>query len=282
MHISKHLMNHEEREITEERRRIARDLHDGVIQQFAHVLHKLEFIEHLLEAQKRQLPSTPQMQVMLDEIGLAYGQQKAALDELRKYMMVLLSTPNPLANPTLSSLAATSIINMYMGSRESGAFPKQGNENRYNAWEPMKASDLYKATVIGWSSGLSLTPLSVFVEEFRQQNPQIELSYIDEKTYDMTTALLVPVFRVVQEALNNVQKHAQAKHVMVRICMLSHSCLVEIGDDGVGFQVNTSDASSNNGMGLRIMRERTQEAGGEWTVYSAPEKGTMIRALFPL
>ncbi len=281
MHISEHLINYDETNTAGERRRIARDLHDGVIQQFAHVLHKLEFIEHLLEAQKRQLPSSPQMQVMLDEIGLAYGQQKAALDELRKYMLVLLSTastPATSATPAPSSLAGLS-TDIHTAS---GSFPLQGVVNRYNAWEPMKASDLYKATVIGWSSGLSLTPLSVFVEEFRQQNPQLELSYVDEKTHDMTTALLVPVFRVVQEALNNVQKHAQAKHVMVRICMLSHSCLVEISDDGIGFQVNANDASGNNCLGLCIMRERTQEAGGEWTVYSAPGKGTMIRALFPL
>ena len=243
MYIAEQRTEHYETDIVAERRQIARDLHDGVAQQFAHVLHKLAFIERLLEMQEDQLPSSPQLRVIHDEIQLAYELQKATLNELRNYMMALLpATPVP----TIPS-APVGTTTFMTPNHEPHA-----------------------------------TPLSLFIEQFRQQNSHIELTYVDEYTHDMTTALLVPVFRVVQEALHNVRKHAQASHVTVRVCLLSHNCIVEVIDDGVGFQTDANNAASSNGLGLHIMRDRTQEAGGEWAVYSAPGKGTTIRARFPL
>lgn len=81
----------------------------------------------------------------------------------------------------------------------------------------------------------------------------------------------VVLLRVVQEALNNVRRHADAKHLSVRLSYLDDGVHVEVDDDGRGFEPAGAD-----GFGLRGMRERVSQAGGEVSVRSAPGNGTSV------
>ncbi|MGH8171672.1 MAG: sensor histidine kinase [Rhodanobacteraceae bacterium] len=93
------------------------------------------------------------------------------------------------------------------------------------------------------------------------------------------------VFRVAQEAFTNILKHAQAKHVLLRLALRQHAGLqLLIVDDGRGFDVEAAfeRASGGHSTGLASMRERVRLFGGRLTIISQPGEGMQLRALIPL
>ena len=87
------------------------------------------------------------------------------------------------------------------------------------------------------------------------------------------------MFRVVQESLHNIVKHAHASTVGVKLDWNEVEITLEVSDDGVGFDTNGSFPGH---MGLKSMRERTVKFGGLTTIESAPGEGTRIRVRIPL
>ena len=96
---------------------------------------------------------------------------------------------------------------------------------------------------------------------------------------DVGEALQLTAYRLVQEALTNIGKHAQARHVAVRLAAQPHHLEVEIRDDGRGFD---PDAVGPGSHGLAGMRHRVEALGGRLGVQSAPGAGTTLRAVLPL
>ena len=84
-------------------------------------------------------------------------------------------------------------------------------------------------------------------------------------------------FRIVQEALSNVARHARARHVEVTLTAQDAALEVTVRDDGVGFNVERL----RTGLGLVGMGERAELAGGRLDIESAPGAGTTLRARFP-
>ena len=84
------------------------------------------------------------------------------------------------------------------------------------------------------------------------------------------------VYRVAQEALTNVTKHAAAERVAVRVREQDDGVLIEVSDDGRGFD----PGATHEGFGLRGMRERLEAAGGRLEVEAGAD-GTRVRALLP-
>ncbi|NQT25851.1 PAS domain S-box protein [candidate division KSB1 bacterium] len=93
------------------------------------------------------------------------------------------------------------------------------------------------------------------------------------------------IYRIVQESLNNIVKHARAKEVILHIRMFKSGKLrLTISDDGRGFdmkKVHQRDPSSR-GIGILGMQERTSNLGGTITIQSEPKKGTSIQVELPL
>jgi PAS domain S-box-containing protein len=92
------------------------------------------------------------------------------------------------------------------------------------------------------------------------------------------------LFRIVQEAVNNVEKHAHAKTVRVRISQKGDSMMLQIRDDGRGFGAKTPKAEKGKwrGNGLHNMQQRAMSVGGACEVKSVPGKGTVITVRVPL
>jgi PAS domain S-box-containing protein len=88
------------------------------------------------------------------------------------------------------------------------------------------------------------------------------------------------LFRVMQEALNNVAKHSQARKIDIKVRGTLHSLHLSISDDGVGFAPN--NAIARPGLGLTSMRERLHLIGGKFTITSKPGVGTRIEAVVPI
>jgi signal transduction histidine kinase len=91
------------------------------------------------------------------------------------------------------------------------------------------------------------------------------------------------VYRIAQESLTNVAKHARAKRVEVTVRKLRNGIRMEIKDDGDGFQVHQQiPANGEKRLGLLGMQERVRLVNGDFTVVSKPGKGTTIRVGIPL
>jgi signal transduction histidine kinase len=87
------------------------------------------------------------------------------------------------------------------------------------------------------------------------------------------------VYRIVQESLNNVAKHARAEGVEVEVRYEDNEIRIAVADDGIGID---ADAKTNGGFGLTGMRERVELAGGELKVGPRAAGGTLVRARLPL
>ncbi len=94
----------------------------------------------------------------------------------------------------------------------------------------------------------------------------------------------VTLFRIAQGAVGNILEHAEAKSVSIKLRCDARECVLEIKDDGKGFDVSklTRVEPSGRGAGLFIMRERTSMLGGAGFVESAPGQGTKVIAKVPI
>jgi two-component system NarL family sensor kinase len=91
----------------------------------------------------------------------------------------------------------------------------------------------------------------------------------------------VSLFRVAQEALRNVERHANASRVDIRIDDAGDRLALRITDDGIGFDVKRVELSTDRGIGLSNMRERVERNGGSFALVSHPGHTALV-ASFPL
>ena len=88
----------------------------------------------------------------------------------------------------------------------------------------------------------------------------------------------IHVYRIVQESLNNVARHAGAAAVRVRVVQDGRGVSIEVADDGAGFDPARAPATR---LGLLGMRERVELLGGRFAIESGPGRGTTVRAWIP-
>jgi signal transduction histidine kinase len=91
----------------------------------------------------------------------------------------------------------------------------------------------------------------------------------------------VVLFRIGQEALNNVRKHARARSVSVSLEEVGGGILLRVADDGVGFASGPPAANGALHFGVANMRERAEQAGG-WLRIDHPPSGTVVEAWIPI
>lgn len=142
------------------------------------------------------------------------------------------------------------------------------------ALRPSILDDLGLLATVGW-----------FCREFRQTYPGFALeTHLSLREEDVPEPLKIVVFRVLQEALNNVAKHSHAVRVRVSLAREGDALVLEVADDGVGFDVEQALAlrSTRRSLGLDSMRERTQLSGGSFWIDSEAGRGTCVTASWPV
>ncbi|MDV6375418.1 sensor histidine kinase [Deinococcus arenicola] len=207
----------EELAISDERARIAREIHDGVAQSLAFAALKLDVVA-------RQMHSDP---------AQAEADVRAATALLREQI-----------REVRRSIFALRPIDL----------------ERYGLLETVRRYVLDFGEQNNMRSSFDITG-------------EIHLSPGDEAV----------VFRILQESLNNIAKHARAGEVRVTLDGGPRQVLLRVRDDGAGFdlQAVTGRVSSAGGLGLTQMRERLQARGGQYRITSAPGQGTTIEAQMP-
>ena len=118
--------------------------------------------------------------------------------------------------------------------------------------------------------------LEILAREFGQGSGLAIATELE--SVDLVGAEQLTVYRLVQESLNNIAKYAQARQVAIRLQDTASHVVVEVRDDGKGFDPARTRPSSH---GLAGMRHRVQAAGGQLTVESAEGRGTRICARLP-
>jgi two-component system sensor histidine kinase DegS len=126
--------------------------------------------------------------------------------------------------------------------------------------------------------------LRQLVADFEDQYQAYVELHISGPEERLPLRLELPLFRVVQEALHNVGKHAQASLVWLALDLTQDEAIgLTIRDNGLGFDPASLEGAVRSGhLGLKQMRERVEEAGGKLEVVSQSGQGTEVRVVLPL
>jgi len=131
--------------------------------------------------------------------------------------------------------------------------------------------------------GLKAT-ISWLSREFRAIYPDIELeTSIEIEENDLSDSLKTVLYRVIQESLNNITKHAKATHVLIRLGKEQQRLELSIVDNGIGLSsIDSSQGASDNiGLGLSSMKERVEISSGIFSINSVSGEGAEILAYWP-
>jgi PAS domain S-box-containing protein len=121
-------------------------------------------------------------------------------------------------------------------------------------------------------------------EEFRQEHPELDIQLdLTSDNQTLPEQMRLALFRIYQQALQNVVRHARAGRVQIRFELNMGLVILEIQDDGRGFIVpgRWIELARQGHLGLVGMSERAEAIGGRLELRSAPGEGTLIRVVAP-
>jgi signal transduction histidine kinase len=118
----------------------------------------------------------------------------------------------------------------------------------------------------------------MYLEQTRQESG-LEVALESHLLTDPDQSTGLALYRIVQEAVTNIRKHARAKAASVTIGEQEGGTFICVADDGVGF--DTSNGSPPGHLGLSAMQEHAEIAGGRLTIVSRPEAGTSVEVWVP-
>lgn len=125
-----------------------------------------------------------------------------------------------------------------------------------------------------------VTTIRRYAEQLDASNETLDVDVSmenEERTIDSITSFTV--FRVLQEACNNIIKHANATMILISLKFSEKKITLTVEDDGIGFELKERE---NEGFGLTIMKERASSLGGTFTIQTEKGKGTKVELIIPL
>ncbi len=144
----------------------------------------------------------------------------------------------------------------------------------YMGLRPSVLDDFGIIATIGWCC-----------REFQETYPETAIeTRIGIREDEVSEPLKIVIFRIIQEALNNISKHSNAKQATLSLMRSPTALELSISDDGVGFdtQFPADGKVHSRGLGINGMRERAELSGGIFTITSIIGKRTAVRAAWPL
>ena len=201
----------------QERRRIARDLHDGLGQELIGAKMMVDCIKMQNQSMEWKERAATEASALIDQ----------AIQQVR-------SMSHLLHPPMLDEIGLQSSLRWYL----DGLTKRSGLE----------------------------TSLDVQPEDFPRFGPELETT----------------IFRVVQEALTNVFRHAEARKACLTLTMKDKQIVIKVGDDGKGIPDSVADFEADKiGIGIAGMRQRVKELGGELYLRNG-NPGTLLEAVIPI
>jgi signal transduction histidine kinase len=123
-----------------------------------------------------------------------------------------------------------------------------------------------------------------YIENYSHQyNIQADIDFSNLSRERFLPEVEITLYRILQEALTNIAKHAQASHVQVALCKQRAKLILSVSDDGVGFNTDIFKTGyRDTGLGIYGMKERIALLNGLFEVQSQIDQGTTIRVELPL
>ncbi len=122
--------------------------------------------------------------------------------------------------------------------------------------------------------------MDAYIKDFQVKNGIMTEFVVNLNEVALPENINLTLYRVLQESLNNILKHANAKSVLVSIKLLNNNVVLTIIDDGVGF--DTNKIKSKSSFGLMGMEERINIISGEFEINSVMEEGTTLKVSIPI
>jgi signal transduction histidine kinase len=129
-----------------------------------------------------------------------------------------------------------------------------------------------------------LKALEIYCEEFSSQlGREVDFQSAGLNLFKLDSNTEIHLYRLVQEGLNNIRKHADSDRAIVRLVGVFPNIILRIEDSGKGFDVKARELAlgDEKRMGLRSMKERVNLLGGQMTIQSRPMQGTKIYIKIP-
>jgi two-component system NarL family sensor kinase len=129
-----------------------------------------------------------------------------------------------------------------------------------------------------------LKALEIYCEEFSSQfGKNVDFQSAGLNLFNLNSDTEIHLYRLIQEGLNNIRKHADSDKAIVRLLGVFPNIILRIEDTGKGFDVKARELASGDEkrMGLRSMKERVNLLGGQMTIQSNPMQGTKIYIKIP-
>jgi signal transduction histidine kinase len=107
---------------------------------------------------------------------------------------------------------------------------------------------------------------------------------VSRRERNLPPELRIALFRVIQESINNILKHANARNVTISLFFNSNTIKITVKDDGIGFDVEKASYTKDKprGLGIMGMKERVELFGGTFKINSRPGEGTDVNIEVPL
>lgn len=120
-----------------------------------------------------------------------------------------------------------------------------------------------------------------------RRNDNLDVVFkVEGEDKGLTSIVSVTLYRIIQEACNNVIRHANAKRVFIRISFLEHNIELDVEDNGIGFDIRKVETQDKedflHGFGLSTMRERARLLSGSFSIDTKPGAGTKIHVCVPV
>jgi len=144
------------------------------------------------------------------------------------------------------------------------------------------SSNLRPTVLDDFGLTIALSLLGREFEKAHKINSRVELG--DPTPKHLDPQIEIALYRIAQESLTNIAKHANASHVTLRLGLIGSSVVLTVQDDGKGIDPKELPHSKKpgHGLGLISMRERAELLGGTWEIHSAPNEGTTIQVTIPV
>jgi two-component system NarL family sensor kinase len=119
--------------------------------------------------------------------------------------------------------------------------------------------------------------------EQMNDHPNTDITYKPSETSErLHPDIEIVLYRIIQSALININEHSEANKVVIHLAIHKRKVLLSIQDNGVGFDVKRATRKSSNvGIGLMDMRIRSESLGGNFSIFSTPSIGTLIKVEIP-
>ncbi|MBN1314464.1 MAG: GAF domain-containing protein [Anaerolineales bacterium] len=143
--------------------------------------------------------------------------------------------------------------------------------------------DVFNLRAIASPDSDFISSLREYLADYqRSYGVQVSLDTDDKAGAKLAGQIQVQAIRIIQEALNNVRKHAGTNRARVSIKPVGEQVMISILDEGRGFDPSRVSALNQSSFGLQVMRERAESVGGDFSLEARPGQGTKIMFMVPI